>query len=112
MSEEYGSPRSLTDTQHRYLAHIQAAEASGQTLKAYAAKHGLSVAALYSHKATLRKHGQLVGQAPTFARVALKPATGMAPLTVRLPNGVVVEACPDVAPQQLAALCQDLLRLP
>lgn len=112
MSDEYGPTRFLTATQRRYLAHIQAADATGQTLKAYAVEHGLSIAALYSHKATLRKRGQLAAHAPAFAQVALKPATGMPPVTVRLPNGVVVETCGDMALQQVAALCQDLSRLP
>ena len=112
MSSGSDAPRALTDTQRRYLTHIQAADEAGQTLKAYAAEHGLSVAALYSHKAVLRKRGHLGGDTPAFSRVQLMPAAGAAPLRVRLPNGVVVEAPGDMAPQQVAALCQDLSRLP
>ena len=112
MSHERDSSRPLTDTQRRYLNHIQAADAAGQTLKAYAAEHGLSVAALYSHKATLRKRGHLGADTPTFTRVALMPAAGAAPLRICLTNGVVVEAPADMAPQQVAALCRDLGRLP
>lgn len=112
MSHEKDSSRSLTETQHQYLNHIQAAAAAGQTLKAYAAAHGLSVAALYSHKATLKRRGHLGGETATFARVALTPAAGTAPLRIHLTNGVMVEAPADMAPQQVAALCHDLGRLP
>jgi len=61
----------LTDTQRRHLKQIQAAEQPGQSLKAYAGKHGVSLSALYSHKAVLRKKGQLPEHPSDFVAVQL-----------------------------------------
>ena len=112
MSDHPETTPPLTDNQRRHLAHIRAAEQAGQTLKAYAAEHGLSLSALYSHKALLRKRGHLGDAQASFARVQVAhPSSPTVALRIRLGNGILVEAGESMDPQALLALCQRLHRL-
>ena len=75
-----------------WLDHLRTARRQGQTLKAYAQAHGLSVSALYTARSTLKRRGVLsepVASAPTLVPVRIAPPTGAA-FRVHLPNGVVV----------------------
>jgi transposase-like protein len=58
----------------RQLAHIRASEESGETLKEYAGRHGLSVHALYQAKKVARQQGLLPphGSGPSCAPVTEK----------------------------------------
>lgn len=105
------TPKPLTACQQRWLGHIRAAQRAGHTLKAYAAEHGLSLSALYGWKAELKRRGLLHGKAPGFARVQVTPP-GAAALTIRLPNGIIMEAPGAVAPAVLISLANGLVRLP
>ncbi len=88
----------LTERQRYWQAHIRRCEASGQTLAAYAAAHGLSVSALYESKSRLKRQGALPEKALVpAARFVRVERSGVAPPTtpimcrVQLPNAVVVE---------------------
>jgi hypothetical protein len=89
--DEPGSPK-LTAHQRACLEHIQAYEASGMKLSAYAAENGLDVRALYDARKVLKRKGLLaVRQAPVrFQRARLLVAESDAEWRVALPNGVTV----------------------
>ena len=76
-----------------WLDHLRTARRQGQTLKAYAQAHGLSVSALYTARSTLKRRGVLsepAASAPTLVPVRI-PAPAGAAFRVHLPNGVIVE---------------------
>jgi hypothetical protein len=109
----------------RQLAHIRASEKSGETLKEYAARHGLSVHALYQAKKVARQQGLLppyrsglrrapvtkknsaparFAEAVTVAqRSVLSPAWRL-----RLASGDVVESDTALQPEELVHLIQAL----
>ncbi len=85
----------LTERQQFWLEHLRACERNGQSLKSYAAEHGLAVSALYEAKSRLKRRG-LVASTPKhgrFARVELASETASVPPVCRihLRNGTVVE---------------------
>ena len=88
-----------------WLDHLRAARQQGQTLKAYAQAHGLSVGALYTARSTLKRRGVLSepAAAPTLVPVRIAPPG--AAFRVHLPNGVVVE----VASHAESATCAAVL---
>jgi len=49
----------VSPTLRRHLVHVEACEASGETLKVYAHRRGLSVQSLYQAKKVARKKGLL-----------------------------------------------------
>lgn len=86
----------LTERQQFWLSHIKAC--NGQTLKSYAAEHGLDIGALYEAKSRLKRKGVLspAPVSPGFVRVEQSSFAGSAPplCRVHLRNGAVVElAC-------------------
>ena len=105
------SAKSLTDNQIRYFEHIQAAERAGQTLKAYAAEHELSLSVLYSYKAQLKKPGHIPDTQASFSRVDVTPVSTSAPLRIRLANGILVEAPVGASTDALLRVCPGLSRL-
>lgn len=83
----------LTKRQRYWLEHLQRCETSGESLKAYAAAHALSVASLYEAKGRLKRRG-FMGEAtvpvPKFVQVArVQPAASVC--RVHLCNGAAVE---------------------
>ena len=57
-----------------WLDHLRTARRQGQTLKAYAQAHGLSVSALYTARSTLKRRGVLsepAASAPTLVEALL-----------------------------------------
>lgn len=78
----------LTDTQQRYQAHIEAAEATGQSLAAYAREHNLNVHCLYSERQRQRRRQPKSGAFLKVQDVSQSPVISMSMLQVRLPNGV------------------------
>jgi hypothetical protein len=82
----------LTAHQRTCLEHIQACEASGMTLSAYAAEKGLDVRRLYGVRKVLKRKGLLAaGPAPSrFQRVRVAAVDTDAEWRVALPNGVTV----------------------
>lgn len=76
--------RELTEKQKAWKAHLDAAEAEGQSISAYARANGLSAQTLYAVRCQLRKR--------SFARVRevrVEPIANL-PLQARLPNGVTI----------------------
>ena len=59
MGSKSSSSGRTSATLRRRLAQIRACERAGESLKAYAARHGLSVQALYGAKKTARQQGLL-----------------------------------------------------
>ena len=96
----------LTETQRKWKAHIDAASAANQTLADYAREHGLKRSTLYAHSRKLSVQGRVTAKR-SFVRVQA-PA---APATVRieLPNGVRMHVS---APPDLQVLLTQLSRLP
>ena len=92
-----------------WLDHLRAARRQGQTLKAYAQSHGLSVSALYTARSTLKRRGVLSEPAPTLVPVRIPPAG--AAFRVHLPNGVVVEVASHIESAACAAVLECASRL-
>jgi hypothetical protein len=107
----------LSSRQRFWLKHLQACEAGGETLKAYARRKGLSVHGLYG----ARRRMQLAGTAParvssekrlSFAKVVVHEAPAEAGrCRVRLPNGAVMEWDIPLTDQSLELLFQAVARL-
>ena len=57
MSSAKSAEGRLSPTLRKGLAHIRSCEKSGETLKSYAERKGLSVGSLYEAKKKLRVHG-------------------------------------------------------
>jgi hypothetical protein len=88
--------RELTDRQRYWLEQLQACEASGQKMSAYAADQGLGVRALYDARKRLVQQGVLSRskrQRPVFERVRVSAPCGAASTRCRIefPNGVTLE---------------------
>ena len=92
---------SLTDNQRHWLAHLQACEASGKGIAAYAAEHGLDVKAMYTGKKTLVKKGVLPRTRRRFSRVQVKTPVADNAWSIGLPNGVSVAFSGTVDAQTL-----------
>ena len=107
----------LTERQQYWLDHIRACEESGETTKAYAEAHGLSVSMMYSWRKELTMRGTWCRQSSTsrsagFDRVQVvesKLPTGTWRIT--LPNGVQIEFCGVVDGTTQAKLLGSLVRL-
>ena len=81
----------LTDNQRHWLAHLQACEASGKGIAAYAAEHGLDAKAMYTGKKTLVKKGVLPRtRRRRFARAQVTTAVNDNAWRIQLTNGVSV----------------------
>jgi hypothetical protein len=107
----------LTPRQQEWLGHLQACARSGESVRAYAKRHGFSEHGMYQAAKGLRRRGALpTGRrrsrleqksTPAFVRV-LPAASPIVTSTwrVRLPNGVVIEAGEALAPAWLEALAR------
>jgi hypothetical protein len=101
----------LTERQRYWLEQIQACEASGESLKAYASAHGFTAGALYAAKKVLIRKGLLPQSSPRFQRVqGLVPSQGCE-WRVELPNGVAVGFSGAVDAAGLSAVLQVVSRL-
>ena len=78
-----GSKRSrvqgVSPTLRQQLAHIRTSEKSGETLKEYAERHGLSVHALYQAKKVARQQGLLPPHGRGPGRAPVTKASSAAP---------------------------------
>jgi hypothetical protein len=81
--------RELTERQRYWLKHIEACEASGESLKAYAAAHGFAAGAIYAAKKVLIRKGLLGSSSVRFQRVQA-PAPSRCEWRIELPNGAAV----------------------
>ena len=95
-----------------WLGHIRACRKQALSLSDYAKAHGLSLSALYTAHATLKRRGVLDSPPPsavTFVPVRL--ASAGAAYRVHLPNGVVVEVPASHEPGACAAVLDCASRL-
>lgn len=107
------------------LAHIRASEKSGETLKGYAGRHGLSVHALYQAKKVARQqgllppHGRGPGRAPVtktnsaaprFAEAVALPqrSYSSAAWRLRLASGDVLESDAALGREELVHVIRAL----
>jgi hypothetical protein len=82
----------LTKHQRYWLDRIQACEASGKRITAYAAEHGFPVRVMYDAKKVLVKKGVLPRtQGIRFQRAEVIAISSDSEWRVRLPNGVSVD---------------------
>ena len=107
----------LSSKQRLWLKHLQVCEASGETLKGYAKRKGLSVHGLYGARRRMRLVGIAPARAssekrPSFAKVVVQEAPAEAGrCRVRLPNGAVMEWDVPLTAQSLDLLFQAVARL-
>ena len=112
MAKATSRPTGLRPRERFWLDHLRSARRQGQTLKAYAQAHGLSVSALYTARSTLKRRGVVAepsASAPTLVPVHI-PAAGAA-FRVHLPNGVVVEVASHAESAACAAVLECASRL-
>ena len=106
-------PIGLTPGQQEWRRHLAACARSGETVRAYAKRHGFSEQAMYQASKELRQRGVLpasgrgrsAGKKPSFVKVS--PAvrsTGSCGWRARLPNGVMLEGSEGLGPELLEAL--------
>jgi hypothetical protein len=83
----------LTAHQRTCLERIEACEASGMRLSAYAAEQGLDVRSLYDARKVLKAKGLLSGSRGRvrFQRAEVVAEGAESRWRIRLPNGAVVE---------------------
>ena len=108
------SEAALTPGQREWLQHLRAAERSGETIKDYAARRGLSVQSLYQAGKVLRRLGVIDpcvrrrGEPAASAFVQVEPVatrreTGLA-WRIRFPSGLVFESTAPLAHAELLSL--------
>lgn len=85
------SPNSQLTTRQRYwLNHLQACEASGKGIAAYAREHGIKDKSLYASKKALISKGLLPPAGVQFQRVQMANPVAASEWRIQLPNGVSV----------------------
>lgn len=116
-----GSSRARTERDRFWLGHEKAIAASGQSAKAYAAAHGLSLHALYQARKRRKALGPLPSaQAPgdrkrttaapaSFSKIELAaPAPRALGYRLSLPSGLVLEWSGGEVPAPVVALLERL----
>lgn len=105
-------PENLSKESRKWLEHIRACDAAGQTMVEYARARGLNLKCFYNAKTRLSKRGVLsvTPSAGIFRRVPVV-ATSSVGLRVHLPNGVVVELGTEGEVSRLGAVLQVASRL-
>ena len=102
----------LTSRQREWLTHLNRCTASGETKRAYAKRHRLSVQAMYYAAKDLRRRGALppAGRATrrvSFVRVSA-PVSAPGAWQVRFANGAVLEGANALTSESLTALVEAL----
>ena len=127
MASTRSSEGRLSATTRKQLAHVRACEKSGETLKRYAERHGLSVHGLYQAKKIARQTGLLpahrgrqakrsIGQSrPESSRfvegIRSGPAReGAAVWRIRFAGGEVLESSTLLGMEEAAQLIEQLRR--
>ena len=115
MARQKRSAGELSARLRTQLKHLEASAASGEALKDYAGRKGLSIHALYAAKKDLRKRGawpatgrRTVKKKPSFAQVrAAAPSPLPRPgCRLRLPCGAVLEWETTPEPRVLASVIE------
>ena len=103
----------LTQGQQEWHRHLVACARSGETVRAYAKRHGFSEQAMYQASKELRQRGVLpasrrgrsAGKKPSFVKVSTAVrSTSSGSWRARLPNGVMLEGSEGLGPELLEAL--------
>ena len=101
----------LTERQRYWLGHLDACERSGQTSKAYAREHGLSVSMMYSWRKKLSAQGRLARSRGSVERAVvsfdrIEVVESGAPVAWRivLPNGIEIGCTGTVDASALTAV--------
>ncbi len=82
----------LTEHQRQWLGRVQACEASGMSVAAYASAHGIPVRAMYDAKKVLVRKGVLPRtHRARFQRVQTEAVTVGGEWRIQLPNGAAVD---------------------
>ena len=104
--------RGLTARQRDWLKRIQACEASGKSVAAYATEQGLEVRAMYDAKKVLVKKGVLARtRGSRFQRVKTEAVTAGSEWRIQLPNGVSVDFSGPVDAGSLSTVLNTVARL-
>lgn len=101
------SGQAISERQQYWLKHLEAADASEQSMAAYATAHDLKLAQLYQWKTRLTARGvwPVSSNPSAFVPVAKSVSqSGAARCTVTFPNGVRLEVAGRVDAEQLRAL--------
>ena len=102
----------LTEHQRKWLERVQACEASGMSVAAYASEHGFPVRAMYDAKKVLVRKGVLPRtHRSQFQRVQTKAVTADNEWRIQLPNGVSVEFSGTVDAGSLSAVLNTVASL-
>ena len=92
MGSQKSRSREASVRLRRRLGQVQASERSGETLKTYAERHGISVHALYQAKKQARKQGLL----PAHSSAKTRAVESKPPKATRRPRFVEAIAAPPV----------------
>ncbi|MBL1261339.1 MAG: hypothetical protein COB33_012505 [Thiotrichaceae bacterium] len=95
---------SLTKRQRYWFTHLQACEASGKSIAAYAKEHGLKDKSMYASKKALISKGVLSSTRARFQRVQVDNPVVANQWLIQLPNGVSVSFAGAVDERALAAV--------
>ena len=87
---DHSSETPLTKRQRYWLNHLQACEASGKSIAAYAKDHGLKSKSMYASKKALISKGVLPPTRAQFQRVQVVNTVVANEWLIQLPNGVSV----------------------
>lgn len=107
----------LSERQRHWLRHLRACERSGETIRDYGERRGVSVHSLYSARKRLRGLGISFGSPRrssrvSFAKVSLgEAAAGSIPWRVVFPNGAVVEWSVPLGGERAKELLQAIAQL-
>jgi hypothetical protein len=105
------SDQGLTERQRYWLEQIQACEASGKSLKAYAEAHGFASGAIYAAKKVLIRKGLLPQSSARFQRVESPASIASSEWHVDLPNGAAVRFSGAVDAAILSTILSTVSRL-
>ena len=106
-----GAEQELTERQQYWLGHIQACEASGESLKAYAEANGFEPGAIYAAKKVLIRKGLLSQSPGRFQRVESLASVASSDWRVELPNGAAVGFSGAVDAATLSTILSTVSRL-
>jgi len=107
----------LSERQRHWLGHLRACERSGETIRHYGERQGVSVHSLYSARKRLRGLGISFGSSQrssrvSFAKVSLgEAAVGPAHWRVHFPNGAIVEWSVPLEGERAKELLQAIAQL-
>jgi transposase-like protein len=110
--------RGLTSTQRFWLEHVEACEAAGVSMKAYAERHGLSLQSFYCWKGQLKKRGQLSPRPSSTDANAIMPVALVASpeprpgARISLATGITIEVPSCVSPEALVRLIGAAMDVP